>query len=91
MGTPLQRRVGQLIRLPSSERVGEAGAPAEALHDALVSAGLDVHWLAEVVVGALEAIDRQDDLCADVEISVRHDGRYRQIVGRGVREVAVAR
>jgi hypothetical protein len=162
MGTPLQKRVGQLIRLLSSEDVGEAGARVRALHNTLVNAGLDVHWPADVVVAALlkglpekrddfellciyspslhrreepgskptlcvryhvdasafsdwwafehdgpgrefaaekweclggdlqvpervdEAIESQDELCADLD-------RYWQIVEEGVREVAVAR
>lgn len=163
MSTPLQKRVGQLIRLLSSEHVGEAGAPAWALHNTPINAGLGLHWRAEVVLTTLlkgmpekcddfdwlcvyslslhrhekpgskptlsvwyhadalafldslafehngparefaaekwgylgadpqvpervdEAIERQDELCADIEISVRHDGRYWQIVGQGVR------
>jgi len=38
-----------------------------------------------------EAIERQDELYADIEIVVRHDGRYWQVIGQRVREVAVAR
>lgn len=41
-----RRRIGQLIRLLSSDQLGEAGAAAQALNRALRSAGLDIHELA---------------------------------------------
>src|SRR5580704_11776030 len=43
------RRIGQLVRMLSSDQPGEAGAAAQALNRTLVSAGLDIHKLAEVV------------------------------------------
>jgi hypothetical protein len=42
------RRIGQLIRLLSSDHPGEAGAAAQALNRTLTSAGLDIHELAKV-------------------------------------------
>jgi hypothetical protein len=33
-----------------------------------------------------EAIERQGELCAEVEIAIRYDGRYWQLVGQRVRE-----
>jgi hypothetical protein len=53
MTTSLQTRVGQLVRLLSSDRVGEAGAAAQALNRTLATAGIDIYWLANVVEGAL--------------------------------------
>ena len=48
--TPINRRVGQLIRLAcSSEHPSEAAAAIEALNRTLVAAGLDFHELAKVV------------------------------------------
>jgi hypothetical protein len=43
------RRIGQLIRMLSSDQPGEVGAAAQALNRTLVSAGLDIHRLADVV------------------------------------------
>jgi hypothetical protein len=45
---PTSRRIGQLIKLLSSDQPGEAAAAAQALTRALTSAGLDIHALAEV-------------------------------------------
>jgi hypothetical protein len=45
---PTNRRIGQLIRMLSSDQPGEAGAAAQALNKTLVSAGLDIHKLAEL-------------------------------------------
>jgi hypothetical protein len=45
---PLNRRIGQLIRLLSSDQPNEAGAAAIALNRALISAGLDIHDLARL-------------------------------------------
>jgi hypothetical protein len=42
------RRIGQLIRLLSSDHPGEAGAAAQALNRTLASVGLDIHELAKV-------------------------------------------
>jgi hypothetical protein len=42
------RRIGQLIRLLSSDHPGEASAAAQALNRTLTSAGLDIHELAKV-------------------------------------------
>jgi hypothetical protein len=47
--TRVTTRVGQLIRLLSSDKPGEAGAAAQALNRTLATAGLDVHDLARVV------------------------------------------
>lgn len=46
---PTTRRIGQLIRMLSSDQPGEAGAAALALNRTLASAGLDIHALATVV------------------------------------------
>jgi hypothetical protein len=46
---PTSRRIAQLIRMLSSDQQGEAGAAAQALNRTLVSAGLDIHRLADVV------------------------------------------
>lgn len=48
-----RRRIGQLIRLLSSDQPGEAGAAAQALNRTLASAGLDIHTLAEVAEASL--------------------------------------
>jgi hypothetical protein len=45
---PASRRIGQLIRLLSSDQPGEAAAAAQALNRTLASAGLDIHELAKV-------------------------------------------
>jgi hypothetical protein len=42
------RRIGQLIRMLSSDQPGEAGAAALALNRTLASAGLDIHELARL-------------------------------------------
>ena len=47
--SPTMRRIGQLIKLLSSDQPGEAAAAAQALNKTLVSAGLDIHKLADVV------------------------------------------
>lgn len=44
---PTNRRIGQLIRLLSSDQPGEAAAAAHALTRTLATAGLDIHSLAE--------------------------------------------
>ena len=46
---PTTRRIGQLIRMLSSDQPGEAGAAAQALNRTLAAAGLDIHKLADVV------------------------------------------
>jgi hypothetical protein len=45
---PTSRRIGQLIRMLSSDQAGERAAAAEALHRTLHKAGLDIHALADV-------------------------------------------
>src|SRR5258706_12576386 len=45
---PTSRRIGQLIRLLSSDQPGEAAAAAQALNRTLASAGLDMHELAKI-------------------------------------------
>jgi hypothetical protein len=45
---PIGRRIGQLIRMLSSDQPGEAGAAALALNRTLTSAGLDIHELAKL-------------------------------------------
>jgi hypothetical protein len=52
-GDPPNRRIGQLIRMLSSDQPGEAGAAALALNRTLVSVGLDIHHLANVVEAQL--------------------------------------
>jgi hypothetical protein len=51
--SPTSRRIGQLIRMLSSDQPGEASAAAQALNRTLVSAGLDIHELANVVEAGL--------------------------------------
>jgi hypothetical protein len=46
--SPARCRIGQLIRLLSTDQPGEAAAGASALKRALQSAGLDIHKLADV-------------------------------------------
>jgi hypothetical protein len=53
-GDPPNRRIGQLIRMLSSDQPGEAGAAALALNRTLVSVGLDIHHLANVVEAQLQ-------------------------------------
>jgi hypothetical protein len=68
MSTPLHTRVGQLVRLLSSDQVGEAGAAALALNRAINAAGRDIYWLAEIVEAALPdapALVPLDDDCGD--------------------------
>jgi hypothetical protein len=52
--TPINRRIGQLIRMLSSDQAGEAGAAAQALTKTLASAGTDIHRLADVVETQLQ-------------------------------------
>ena len=51
---PTSRRIGQLIRMLSSDQPGEAGAAVQALNRTLASAGLDIHTLANVVEAGLQ-------------------------------------
>jgi hypothetical protein len=51
---PTSRRIGQLIRMLSSNQSGEASAAAQALNRTLASAGLDIHHLADVVETQLQ-------------------------------------
>jgi hypothetical protein len=50
---PTIRRVGQLIRMLSSDQPGEVTAAAHALNRALAAADLDIHKLADVVEAGL--------------------------------------
>ena len=52
--TETTTRLGQLIRLLSSDQPGEAGAAAQALNRTLATAGLDIHDLAKVVEVGLQ-------------------------------------
>jgi hypothetical protein len=54
MREEVTRRIGQLVRLLSSDHQGEAGAAAQALTRTLTSAGLDIHELAKVVEAGLK-------------------------------------
>ena len=54
VANPTSRRIGQLIRMLSSDQAGEAGAAAQALNRTLASAGLDIHKLADVVEAGLQ-------------------------------------
>jgi hypothetical protein len=45
---PINRRVGQLIRMLSSDQLGEVAAAGQALNKTLVSVGLDIHVLASL-------------------------------------------
>jgi hypothetical protein len=51
---PTSRRIGQLIRLLSSDQPGEAAAAAGALTRTLNQAGLDIHKLADVAETGLK-------------------------------------
>jgi hypothetical protein len=53
MREEVTRRIGQLIRLLSSDHQGEAGAAAQALNRTLTSAGLDIHELAKLAENGL--------------------------------------
>ncbi len=53
MGAPLPMRVGQLVRLLSSDKAGEVVAAAAALNRTLAGVGLDIHDLAAVVEAGL--------------------------------------
>jgi hypothetical protein len=46
---PLNRRIGQLIRMLSSDQPGEVTAAAQAINRQLASQGIDIHELARVV------------------------------------------
>jgi hypothetical protein len=50
---PTNRRIGQLIRMLSSDQPGEAAAAAQAINKTLTSAGLDIHVLAQVAEAGL--------------------------------------
>ena len=52
---PTSRRIGQLIRMLSSDQPGEVAAAGQALNKKTpASAGLDIHKLADVVVAGLQ-------------------------------------
>ena len=59
--TPTSRRIGQLIRMLSSDQPGEAGAAAQALNRTLTSVGLDIHELAKVVETGLLLPSKQPE------------------------------
>jgi len=48
------RRIGQLIRMLSSDQPGEVGAAAQALTRTLASAGTDIHQVADIVERGLQ-------------------------------------
>jgi hypothetical protein len=48
------KRIGQLIRMLSSDHPGEAGAAAQALTRTLASTGTDIHQLADIVERGLQ-------------------------------------
>jgi hypothetical protein len=50
---PTSRRIGQLIRMLSSDQPGEVAAAAQAINKTLTSAGLDIHALAQVAEAGL--------------------------------------
>jgi hypothetical protein len=50
---PINRRIGQLIRMLSSDHAGEAAAAAQALTRALAEAGSDLHELAKIAEAGL--------------------------------------
>ncbi len=51
---PIGRRIGQLVRLLSSDQVGEAGAAAQALTRTLIAAGLDIHEFSKLAEDGLQ-------------------------------------
>jgi hypothetical protein len=51
---PTSRRIGQLIRMLSSDQPGEASAAVLALNKTLASAGLDIHTLANLAEKGLQ-------------------------------------
>jgi hypothetical protein len=50
---PTSRRIGQLIRMLSSDQPGEVAAAAQAINKTLTSAGLDIHALAQIAEAGL--------------------------------------
>lgn len=50
---PTSRRIGQLLRMLSSDQPGEVAAAAQAINKTLASAGLDIHVLAQVAEAGL--------------------------------------
>ncbi len=71
---PIARRVGQLVRLLSSDQVGEAGAAAMALHRTLAAAGIDIHTFAQSVEAGLPAPSSTPAKPTAIKAR-RHDGR----------------
>jgi hypothetical protein len=51
---PTTRRIGQFVRMLSSDQPGEAAAAAQALNRTLASAGLDIHALADAAERGLQ-------------------------------------
>jgi len=83
--TEVTRRIGQLIRLLSSDQPGEASAAAQALKRTLASAGLDLHELAKVAEVGLKLPAEQPARRHQVNTTKHHrpDGG-RLAVGRGL-------
>jgi hypothetical protein len=79
------RRIGQLIRLLSSDHPGEASAAAQALKRTLASAGLDIHELAKVAEVGLKLQAEQPARRHQVHTTThcRPDGGLLEI-GQGV-------
>jgi hypothetical protein len=54
MTTPQHIRAGKLVKLLASDKPGEVAAAAAALNRVIIVAGHDIHWLANIVEGALQ-------------------------------------
>jgi hypothetical protein len=74
MMDPTKRRVGQLVRLLSSDKPGEVNAAAAALNRTLATAGLDIHQLADIIEAGLPQASKQPKPPATVKAR-RPDGR----------------
>jgi hypothetical protein len=76
---PTNKRIGQLIRMLSSDQPGEVGAAAQALNRTLASAGVDIHAIADVVESGLRLpIQRHDRRPRNTTTTIkarRPDGR----------------
>jgi hypothetical protein len=83
-GNVVARRIGQLIRLLSSDHPGEAGAAAQALNRTLTSAGLDIHELAKVAEVGLKLPAKQSARHQQARTTThRHPDGGRLVVGQG--------
>jgi hypothetical protein len=78
---PITRRIGQIIRMLSSDKPGEAGAAVQALNRTLASAGLDIHTLANAVEKGLQlpAVTERPRPPAPSNKARRPDGRPLQM------------